>query len=160
MNHAPGRPRQWARIAGVVLAGLLAFAGHAQPERLDARVIHNPFGALNPNAGVINDSASDARIKAALARRPKEPPKAAAPPPPPPPPPVAPPLPFTAVGSIAGAQVTGGPPVAFIRQQDRLLLVRAGETIGQNYRVESITEQRIEFTYLPLMQRQTLALAP
>ncbi|MBA2674829.1 MAG: secretion system X translation initiation factor, partial [Ramlibacter sp.] len=76
------------------------------------------------------------------------------------PPPVAPPLPFTAVGAIEGAHVAEGRPVAFVKQQEQLLLVRAGDTIGQTYRVEAVTSQKIEFIYLPLMQRQTLALSP
>lgn len=73
---------------------------------------------------------------------------------------MAPPLPFTAVGAISGTEVTGGKLVAFIRQQDQLLVIKAGDAIGQTYRVESITAQKIEFTYLPLMQRQVLALVP
>jgi hypothetical protein len=64
------------------------------------------------------------------------------------------------MGSISGADVTGGQPVAFLQQQDRLLIVHAGESVGGSWRVESITPQRIEFTYLPLMQRQSLPLAP
>lgn len=73
---------------------------------------------------------------------------------------MAPPLPFVAVGAIQGTQVTDGQPVAFIRQQDQLIVVRAGDAIGQNYKVESISARAIELTYLPLMQRQSLALAP
>jgi hypothetical protein len=134
-----------------------------EPERADRlsdQVAHNPFGALNLNAGVVPSAIDEARARAEL-KKPKEPPKS--PPPPPPaaaPAPVAPPLPFTAVGSIAGDQVTEGKQVAFIKQQDQLLLVRAGDAIGQQYRVESVSGQRIEFMYLPLMQRQALILAP
>lgn len=87
-------------------------------------------------------------------------PKPAATPAPEPPPPMAPPLPFTAIGSIEGPDVTSGQLLAFLQQQDKLLVVRKGETIGQLYRVEAVTPDKVEFTYLPLNQRQTLALTP
>jgi hypothetical protein len=123
----------------------------SQPSsRLNEQVTFNPFSALNlaPTA----TAASSPRPAPA----PKKTPEFVGPPLPP----VAPALPFTVVGSIAGAQVTGDQPVAFVKQQDQLLVLRTGDTIAQTYRVESITSQRIEFIYLPLMQRQTLALAP
>lgn len=133
-----------------------------QSERLSGSVTHNPFGALNGGTApppII--AASAAPAKPAVPTRPDvKPVPALALPPAPPAPPTAPPLPFVAVGSIQGTQVTNGQPVAFIRQQEQLILVRAGDSIGQNYKVESISAQAIEFTYLPLMQRQTLALAP
>lgn len=73
---------------------------------------------------------------------------------------MAPPLPFVAIGSINGASVTDGEPVAFVRQQEQLFVVRAGDAIGHAYRVESVGPQGVEFTYLPLRQRQVLALTP
>lgn len=157
-------------VAGAAGAGASAGVGAgAQPagvrdtaDRLGDQVIHNPFGALNLNAGVtaVKSATDEARARGLLGKR-KEASKPAAPPTPPsPPPPAAPRLPFTAVGAISGAEVTGGQPIAFVKQQDQLFVVRAGDAIGQSYRVESITPQRIEFMYLPLMQRQTLALGP
>lgn len=135
------------------------FAGTPQTlERLSERVAHNPFAMLNLKTEA---SAVQAPPPPVLASKVKKPNKAPEPPAPlPPPPAAAPPLPFTAVGSIAGAQVTGDQPVAFIRQHDKLLVIRAGDAIGQAYRVDSITAQKVEFIYLPLMQRQSLALAP
>jgi hypothetical protein len=118
--------------------------------RLSEHVTYNPFAALN-----LNIAPSPAPVASAVKAVQKKPEPA-----PPPPPPTAPPLPFTAVGSIAGAQVTGGQSIAFVKQQDQLLVIHSGDTIGPSYRVESVTAQRIEFTYLPLMQRQTLMLAP
>ncbi|MDB5870672.1 MAG: hypothetical protein JWQ07_114 [Ramlibacter sp.] len=149
------------RVRPSAIRSLTSSVEGAAPERLSAQALHNPFGAL-----AIKDFAAQAASAAKPASTPvaAKPSKAASAPPvtvePPPPPPAAPPLPFVAVGSIAGADVTGGQPVAFIRQQDNLLLVRAGESIGTLYRVESISAEKIEFTYLPLMQRQALALAP
>jgi hypothetical protein len=131
-------------------------------ERLSGSVMHNPFAALN--AGTPITAAVAASAPAATQHKtPKPEPKPVmlpALPPGPPPVPTAPPLPFVAVGSIQGTQVTNGQPVAFIRQQDQLIVVRAGDAVGQSYKVESISPKAIEFTYLPLMQRQTLALAP
>lgn len=125
------------------------------PSRLSPEVTFNPFGAINPGA-----PAALGQPKDAPATKPKKAVKQAVVAAPPPPPPTAPPLPFVAIGSLSGTDVTGGQPVAFVQQGDQLLLVRGGQQIGGNYRVESITTQRIEFTYLPLMQRQSLPLAP
>lgn len=75
--------------------------------------------------------------------------------------PAAPPLPFVAVGSLTGTDVNAGAPLVFLQQQDQtILVVQPGQAIGSTYRVESINSQRIELVYLPLMQRQTLPLAP
>lgn len=131
------------------------------PERLRGTVAHNPFAALNGFTAPPITAASGPPAKAPAPAKPEVKPVATPSlPPAPPAPPTAPPLPFVAVGSIQGTQVTNGQPVAFIRQQEQLMVVRAGDAIGQNYKVESISPQTIEFTYLPLMQRQTLALAP
>lgn len=124
--------------------------------RLDAEARSNPFGALNlqpPGMGVLGQPKQE---------KPAAPPapKPAATPAPEPPPPMAPPLPFTAIGSIEGPDVTSGQLLAFLQQQDKLLVVRKGETIGQFYRVEAVTPDKVEFTYLPLNQRQALALTP
>lgn len=130
--------------------------------RLADAVGHNPFAALNAQAGAVSSALDEAKARALLPP-PKAPPKASpavAPTAAPPPPPLAPPLPFAAVGSIAGAGVTGGEQVAFIRHQEQLLLVKAGDTIGSQYRVEAVTTQQVEFTYLPLMQRQALSMTP
>lgn len=127
----------------------------ATVSRLEAEVAFNPFGPLN--AGV-PATLGQPKVEAAAPKKAK--PASASAPPAPAPPPVAPTLPFVAIGLISGADVTGGPPVAFLQQQDRLLIVRAGETVAGAWRLESITPQRIEFTYLPLMQRQSLPLAP
>jgi hypothetical protein len=130
--------------------------------RLNGNVTLNPFAALNagPPAGSVAAASSPSFAPAKPNKAPVKPELAPPVPSAPAAAPTAPPLPFVAVGAIQGAQVTNGQPVAFIRQQEQLMVVRAGDSIGQNYKVESISAQAIEFTYLPLMQRQTLALAP
>ena len=77
-----------------------------------------------------------------------------APPPPPPPPPQAPPLPFTYMGKL----IEDGRIVVFLTQGDRNHIVRQGDTIDGTYRVDAVTEQRLALTYLPLKQKQELAL--
>jgi len=81
------------------------------------------------------------------------------PPPPkplPPPPPTAPPLPFTYLGRYEES----AKPVIFLVRGDRVLLVRAGDTIEGNYRVEGIVGTKLDLTYLPLNIRQSLDIGP
>lgn len=78
------------------------------------------------------------------------------PPPPPPPPekPKAPPLPFRYLGQLGeGDDIT-----LFLGRQQITLIVHAGDVIDGTYRVDSITPQRAEFTYLPLGSQQPLVL--
>ena len=78
------------------------------------------------------------------------------PPPPPPAAPRAPPLPFTFIGLLE----KGSPkPSAFLARGEDLIVVSAGDDVDRMYRVESLTTTEIVFTYLPLNERQTIALA-
>lgn len=89
-------------------------------------------------------------------------PTPAAPPvaPTPPAAPTAPPLPFTVMGGISGQRIADGQPVVFLRLRDDVVVARAGDEIEKTYRVEAVLPDRIEFTYIPLKQRQSLILAP
>ena len=81
---------------------------------------------------------------------------AVAPPSPPPVAPRAPPLPFTFIGLVE----KGTPkPAAFLARGEDLIVVSAGDDVDRMYRVESLTANEIVFTYLPLNERQTIALA-
>lgn len=136
-------------------------ASVGEEARLKPESAHNPFGPLNlkPPAPV---ALGAPEVQKPPPTKPQKPavqetaPVVAVPPPAP----TAPALPFVAIGTIEGHGVTEGQPLAFLQQQDRLLVVRKGESIGSVYRVESITPERIEFTYLPLQQRQALRIAP
>ena len=89
------------------------------------------------------------------------------PPPPPPPPaptltaaqeaalkaPVAPPLPFTYMGSYAPA---GAEPVFFLTAGDRVYNVRVGDTLNDTYSVDSLTNGQLVMTYKPLKIQQQL----
>jgi hypothetical protein len=83
-----------------------------------------------------------------------------APPPPPPPKPIAPPFPYVYSGSMrdAGEAANAGPVLLFIKAGNRNFIVRKGETVGAAYRLDDITEREAVFTYLPLQQKQSLAI--
>jgi hypothetical protein len=122
--------------------------------RLDGEVGFDPFGPLK-----IDAPAALGEPKPQLSQRAKAPPSPPAPTSQPQAP-IAPPLPFVAIGSIVGSDLAGGQPIAFLQAQGQLLVVKAGDAAGPNYRVESISGRRVEFTYLPLGQRQSLTLSP
>lgn len=86
--------------------------------------------------------------------------------PPPPPPrraapvsvkraPVAPPLPFELLGSYEEA---GSPTVYFLVKADRIYDVVVGDTIDKTYNVDSVSNGKLMFTYLPLKTSQGLRL--
>jgi hypothetical protein len=64
----------------------------------------------------------------------------------------APPLPFRYVGTIEEV----GKRAVILLEGDRMHIVSARERVGDQYRVERVSATEIEFTYLPLMQRQSL----
>lgn len=68
-------------------------------------------------------------------------------------PPQAPPLPFR----VLGRYDESGQTLVFLEYQEQSLVVRAGETIGSDYKVESINDSTVILRYLPLDQVQTLA---
>lgn len=77
---------------------------------------------------------------------------------PPPPPaaaaPTAPPLPFT----FLGKQYEDEAWVVFLGWQDRVYIVREGDAIDGQYRVDAIRPPTLTLTYLPLPQVQTLSI--
>jgi hypothetical protein len=87
--------------------------------------------------------------KPAAVRREAPPPAA------PPAPPTAPPLPFRVVGRY----IAQGQSTVFMQYNDRTVLATEGMVIDDHYRVDSISATQIALIYLPLNERQTLALA-
>jgi hypothetical protein len=77
-----------------------------------------------------------------------------APPPPPPPTPQAPPLPFKYMGKL----VEDGKLTVFLIQGDKNVIAREGDTLDGTYRIDAVTEHSMTMTYLPLKQKQQLAL--
>jgi len=86
------------------------------------------------------------------------------PPPPPPPPvvqapvvppkPVAPPLPFTYMGSYTPS---GSPAVFFLTNGEKVYDVHLGDTIDNTYTVDALNGAQLVFTYKPLNQQQQLS---
>ena len=72
----------------------------------------------------------------------------------PPPPPVAPPFPYPYLGGLS----EDGVRTAFFAQGERVLPVRAGDTVDAVYRIDQMTEKLMTLTYLPLNQSLSLAL--
>lgn len=67
--------------------------------------------------------------------------------------PVAPPLPFQYFGRLTEKGKTD----VFVMRGEELISIAAGQNVG-DYRVESVTDSAISFTYLPLKTKQTLDL--
>jgi hypothetical protein len=80
-------------------------------------------------------------------------------PPPPsnakPPPPSAPPLPFKYLGKV----MEGDEIQVFLSLADRNYIVKPGENIDSQYRVDEVSDHAVILTYLPLNAKQTLAIA-
>ena len=70
----------------------------------------------------------------------------------PPPTPVAPPFPYTYLGGLS----EDGVRTTFFNQGDRVLSVKAGDTVDAVYRVEQMNEKNMTLTYLPLNQSLTV----
>lgn len=134
----------------------------APPSRLQAGILQNPFAPLNLQA-----SLDKPVVVAVVVPKPEK--KPMAPPKPPPPPPMvvpevvaaptAPPLPFVVLGAIRGQGIAQGKPVVFLNERGASLVVSEGDDIRGTYKVEAISANSIEFTYLPLGQRQSLPLS-
>ncbi len=72
----------------------------------------------------------------------------------PPPSPVAPPFPYAFMGALQDGPVR----TVFLTSANRVLSVKASDTIDGQYRIESITGDELVVTYLPLKQKQVISL--
>lgn len=161
------RPAKASASAPAVDLGLAAGtqspASLAAPSRLTPGILQNPFAPLNLHASmdkpVVVAVAEPVREKKPVPR----PTPVVAPPPPaaqlPAPAPTAPPLPFVVLGAIQGKSIAQGRQVVFLNDKGVSLAVSQGDDIHGLYKVEAINANSIEFTYLPLGQRQSLSLA-
>lgn len=75
---------------------------------------------------------------------------------PPPPPPSPPPLPF----KYLGRWVDAGRLTLFLVQGEQPIPARAGQVLLGAWRVDTITERQVVFTYLPLDMQSTLGITP
>ena len=166
---------KWLTGIAAAIAAWVAFGPKEQesvePSRASAGAAVHAAHAANTSSG----AAPMARSLLALAHRVVEQTSAGslfaahswyvAPPPPPPPPvntvptvvepvkPMAPPLPFTYMGSYTPK---GTAPVFFLTQGDRVYDVRVGDTIDSTYTVDAFANGQLVFTYKPLEQKQQL----
>jgi len=67
----------------------------------------------------------------------------------------APPLPFTYVGWVSQDDKTD----VYVLRGEELISIAAGQKIEPDYRVDSIDDSSIRFTYLPMKKHQVLARA-
>ena len=74
--------------------------------------------------------------------------------PPPPPPPSAPPLPFNYLGRMVDSPAE----TLYLRQGERTVIAKVGDVLDGVYRLETASESGLDFVYLPLDARQTLAI--
>ena len=72
---------------------------------------------------------------------------------PPPSPPVAPPFPYPYIGGL----VEDGVRTAFFMRGERVLPVKAGDTVDSLYHVDQLDEKEMTITFVPLNQAMTVA---
>ena len=153
-------------VLGITLAATLvaAFAPTESAERDHSP--RTPAAALASPDAMPQDAPQDAPlifISRPLAAEPASYPFSTSswlPPPPPPAspapptPPAAPTLPYAYLGRIDDA----GKIAVLLGQADNSYAVRVGDTVDSVWRIERITDQAIDFIYLPLDARKTLAI--
>ncbi|TFW32305.1 hypothetical protein [Massilia horti] len=127
-------------VRGLLSGCALALAGVAagQPPQPGAGV--NPFAPLSWQS-----AAAPAAAPAAPALPPQVQDTASAPPAPPP-------LPFRYLGRYAA-----GVKLVFLMKGEHVLLAKAGDTLDGGWRVDRVDGPAIQFTYLPLQMKQSLA---
>ncbi len=176
LQRLPGK-RDLARIAlPVVALGLIAsvVVGREKPSEAP----QEPVARMNTRIAPAEKPLSDADLDPArlvrpaleegkvtadanpFSRRSFEPPQAAAGAaagaPEAPAPPEAPPLPFTYLGKVIE---DGKLSVFLARGEDSYSITagqKRGQKIGNEYRVDKVTESSVSFTYLPMNTKQTL----
>jgi hypothetical protein len=83
--------------------------------------------------------------------------EAALPPAPPPPPaPVAPALPFKYLGRMD----TGEKSIVYLVRNQEILVAGPGDPLGNDYRVEAVSDSTVDLVYLPFGIKQVLAIPP
>ena len=158
------KARSW--ILGIVLAASLvaAFAPTESAERDSAP--HRPMTTFTPPPVAPLDTSQDAPvivISRPLSTEPAGNPFSTSswvPPPPPParPPPPLPPTPPSLPYAYLGRIDDAGKTAVLLGQADNSHAIRVGDTIGSVWRIEAATDQAVEFIYLPLNARKTLAI--
>ncbi|TFY96363.1 hypothetical protein [Ramlibacter humi] len=124
-------------------------------ERLSDAISADPFAPLESVAGA-KQAAASSPAKVKVAKKPVPAPVIAAAPPPAPPP-----LPaVNVIGSISGADVGGGKPVAFVQYQGSIYPVSEGDVLAGAYKVTAFSQGRLELLHLSTQQKQVVNLPP
>lgn len=146
-------------LLAVTLAATWWTARNAADDSATVEVVERPerVAAMKHDRNVIafvhttlNPAARDAFAPRDWTPPPPPPPKAL--PPPPPAPPMAPPLPYRYLGKW----LEDGKLVVFLQAGNRSILVRGGEILDGQWKVDEITPRSAQFVYLPLAQTTTL----
>jgi hypothetical protein len=146
-ERAQKAPARTASAANPAASGRnVSSAGSEDSASLYARLAHRVSD--DPSAGALFKATS-------WYIAPPPPPPAPVVAPPPPPAPVAPPLPFTVMGSFSrpGERTT-----YFLTRGDRVFDVHVGDTIDNIYSVDGEAGGELRLTYKPLNAQQTLPL--
>jgi hypothetical protein len=133
-------------------------ASQPQPQAsddLDLEKLHRSKRA-EPIVDVFAYKTAPAPLPVVLRTPPPSPPPPPAEPAAAPPPPTAPALPFRFVARF----VENGATRLLLANGDKEHTVAGGETLEGTYRVDSVSEQAVTFTYLPMNTAQTLTLLP
>jgi hypothetical protein len=139
-------------LIGVALAATLAAVFLVQRQEQAERVAEPTKGRVAAKTGRMVASAGQARFGEGAGDL--FPARSWQPPPPPAPvaAPSAPPLPYEFKGRLEEAGQTR----IFLARQQSMLVVKQGDVLEGLYRVDAITPWSVEFTYLPLKQKQSL----
>jgi hypothetical protein len=126
-----------------------AASAAANAHGLDLNRLQRP-GSVEPAGDPFADRRPKPAAAARLERAPSAPVEPVAVPLPPP---SAPPVPYTFIGRLSEAEST----TVFLAAGDRNLVVKPGDVIDNNYRVDAVTDNAVSLTYLPLNVKQTLS---
>lgn len=147
------KPAAVAQDPAAPAAPSVPAAANAQPGR--SGEVPGAVLRIRPRDQADDDSAGSAFPAAAWVDRPALPsakPMPALPVLSVPPAPTAPPLPFR----MLGRYLEDGKPAVFLQLNDQNLVVRVGDTIAEQYKVESLDDTTLTVLHLPTNQRQTL----
>lgn len=159
MNWPPPVQLRWTAWL-LLLCLTLWFSGRSPSESgallVESVSVSQPPSNSDPDLPREFKSIANARVDpfSMVTTPPAPPPLAKAPNPPPLP--VPPPMPFRHFGALTGPD---GKEAVYVAAADRLLVVRPGDVLDGQYRVDKVSEEEIVFTYLPLEQAQSLRAA-
>lgn len=122
-------------------------ASRVRLDRLDAR------RQMLADGDALHSGSSEAALFGPVSWQPPVAKAAAAPAPATAPKPQAPPFPYVYAGGLS----EDGVRTAFFTQGNRVIPVKAGDTVDAVYRVDQMTEKQMKLTYLPLNESLVLA---